>query len=140
MNHCGMGRPTPRTSCLGAMEERAFPSDVESFIAYCIDSVEQVDVLLLLASRPGEPRTIDDLSRDLRSSRRSVALRLSSLVAHGLVARDGMSFRYAASAEDDALVKRLANVYEQRRSAVIERIFKERPDPMRSFADAFRLK
>ena len=122
------------------MEERAFPSDVESFIAYCIDSVEQVDVLLLLASQPGMEWTIDDLSRDLRSSRRSVALRLSSLVGHGLVARDGMSFRYAASPEDDALVKRLANVYEERRTAVIERIFKERPDPMRSFADAFRIR
>ena len=121
-------------------EARAFPSDVESFIAYCIDSVEQIEILLLLMRSTGKPWTIEQISEQLRSSPRSVGLRLSSLVAHHLVAREGMSFQYAASAEDDALVKRLAVVYEERRTAVIHRIFGEQYDPMRSFADAFRLR
>jgi len=50
-----------------------------------------------------------------------------------------MAFRYAASDADDRLVQRLAEVYEERRPAVIDRIFSLR-DPMRSFANAFRLK
>ena len=118
---------------------RAFPSDVESFIAYCIDSVEQVEVLLLLSETRDRSWTIEDLSAYLRSSVRSVGLRLGSLVAHGLVRRDGMAFRYAASDADDLLVQRLAQVYQERKTAVIDRIFSLR-DPMRSFADAFRLK
>ena len=116
----------------------ALPSDVESFISYCIDSVEQVDILLLLSAHRERDWTIDEISDQLRSSARSVGLRLGSLVAHGLAARSGMSFRYAASPSDDALVQRLARVYEERRSAVINGIFSEHRDPMRSFADAFR--
>ncbi|HEY1729873.1 MAG TPA: helix-turn-helix domain-containing protein [Candidatus Baltobacteraceae bacterium] len=120
-------------------ESQAFPSEIESFIAYCIDSVEQVEVLLLLAHAE-RSWTIAELSEHLRSSRRSVGLRLVSLVAHGLVARDGVSFRYAASSDDDALVKRLGTVYEERRSAVIDRIFSAKRDPLQHFADAFRLR
>jgi len=119
-------------------ESHALPSDVESFISYCIDSVEQVDILLLLSSSRDREWTIDEVSEHLRSSPRSVGLRLGSLVAHGLAARNGMLFRYAASPSDDALVQRLAQVYVERRSAVINGIFSERPDPMRSFAEAFR--
>lgn len=121
-------------------EQRPLPSDVESFISYCIDSVEQVEILLLLSAERERHWTIDDLSKHLRSSRRSVGLRLSSLVAHGLVARSGMSFYYAAADHDDALVKRLAEVYTQRRNSVIRRIFMDRQDPMRTFADAFRIR
>jgi predicted transcriptional regulator len=118
---------------------RAFPREVESFIAYCIDSVEQVEILLLLCKDPARRWTIDELSDHLRSSPRSVGLRLSSLVSHGLVARDGMSFHYAASPADDVLVKKLKTVYEERRTTVIDYIFTDRVDPMRSFADAFRI-
>lgn len=118
---------------------RAFPSDVESFIAYCIDSVEQVEVLLLLSATRDRSWTMDEISAHLRSSVRSVGLRLGSLVAHGLVKRDGMAFQYAATEADDRLVQRLAQVYEERRTAVIDKIFKL-GDPMRSFANAFRLK
>lgn len=120
-------------------EARSFPSDVESFISYCIDSVEQIEILLLLSATSDKTWTIEELSDHLRSSPQSVGLRLSSLVAHKLVARDGMSFRYAPSPADDELVKRLASVYQERRTSVIDYIFSKRSDPMRSFADAFRI-
>ena len=121
-------------------ESQAFPSDVESFIAYCINSVEQVEILLLLRAHAERRWTIAELSEHLRSSKRSVGLRVTSLVAHGLVARDGTSFRYSANAEDDALVQRLGAVYEERRTAVIDRIFSEGRDPLQRFADAFRFR
>jgi hypothetical protein len=121
-------------------ERKPLPSDVESFISYCIDSVEQVEVLLLLSATRDRQWTIDELSTHLRSSSHAVSLRLASLVAHRLVARVGVSFAYAASPGDDALVQRLAALYAERRTAVIERIFIEPKDPMRSFADAFRLR
>lgn len=95
--------------------------------------------MLLLGRTPERAWTIEELSDHLRSSARSVGLRLGSLVGHGLVAREGMSFRYAASPADDSLVKQLGAVYEERRSSVIDQIFTDR-DPMRSFADAFRIR
>lgn len=121
-------------------DPRPFPREVERFISSCIDSVEQVEILLLLSSEPERQWTLDEIRQQLRSSRRSVALRLSSLVDHHLVARHNGDFQYAASPDDDALVKRLAAVYGERRTAVINRIFTEPRDAMRTFADAFRLK
>ncbi|MGH7716128.1 MAG: hypothetical protein ACREML_09060 [Vulcanimicrobiaceae bacterium] len=121
-------------------DSRPFPREVECFISSCIDSVEQVEILLLLSSEPERRWTLDEIRQQLRSSRRSVALRLSSLIDHELVARDDCNFHYAASSADDALVKRLAAIYGERRTAVINRIFTEPRDAMRTFADAFLLK
>jgi len=120
--------------------QRGLPSDVDSFISACIDSVEQVEILLLLSATHERAWTIDELSEHLRSSTRSVGLRLASLEWHQLVRRDGSAFRYAASPSDDARVRRLAQLYDERRSAVIDRIFTVPRDPMQFFADAFRLK
>jgi predicted transcriptional regulator len=119
---------------------RPFPSDVESFIAACFDSVEQVEILLLLSAERARSWTADEISEKLRSSHNSVNIRLTMLVAHGLVSRNGETFRYAANPYADALVQRLAETYSERRAAVIERIFSRHKDPMQSFADAFKLR
>ncbi|HTU80889.1 MAG TPA: hypothetical protein VMF61_02105 [Candidatus Acidoferrales bacterium] len=70
----------------------------------------------------------------------SVHLRLGRLIDSGLVAGEGSSYVYAAPPEADELVRRLAELYADRRTAVIERIFSEPRDPLQSFADAFRLR
>jgi hypothetical protein len=120
--------------------QQPFPSDVESFISSCIDSVEQIEVLLYLRDRMGERCTAEDISRDLRSSPHSVALRLQLLVAKGLIHKDEAGYEYAADGGPDDLVRRLAEAYRDRRTAVIERIFSRKKDPMRFFADAFRIR
>lgn len=120
--------------------QQPFPSDLESFIARCIDSVEQVEILLLVREQPERRWTIDEISRHLRSTPHSVALRLAQLQDRGLVSRSGDdSFSYSARSHVDALVERLADAYRERRTSVIERIFSQR-DAIQSFADAFRLR
>lgn len=116
------------------------PGEIARFIADCIDSVEQIDILLLLRAAPARRWSSDELSRHLRSSVASVNLRLTALVARGLAVQDRGLVRYSARGADDALIARLAAAYSERRPAVIDRIFAERDDPMQSFADAFRLR
>jgi hypothetical protein len=116
------------------------PDDVDALIAACIESVEQVEILLLLRGTRRRTWGIDELSRQLRRTPHSVRLRLRSLIAHGLVALEDGRARYAAASSIDRAVRMLATMYRQRRTALIDRIFTERPDPMRSFADAFRLR
>ena len=121
-------------------QQQRLPSEIVSFIASCIDSVEQVEILLMLRAERTRRWTAEELTRGQHSSIGSVHLRLQRLVAAGLVATEGASYVYAASSASDELVRRLADLYADRRTAVIERIFSDRKDPLQPFADAFRLR
>lgn len=116
------------------------PLDVEAFISDCIQSVEEIEILLLLCSARDRHWTPRQLSAQLRRTEHSVVLRVQSLVASGLVAMEQGKISYVASPAEDDRVRQLAAIYEQRRAAVIDYIFAERPDPMKSFADAFRMR
>ena len=99
-------------------------------------------MLLLLRSDPARGRSPAEISAELRTTPDSVAQRLESLVADGLVADAGDDgFRYAESALDGSVAE-LASCYSTHRVAVIETIFSvdREPDPVRSFADAFRVR
>ena len=121
-------------------ESHDFSDEVTAFLTSCIDSVEQVEILLLLRATSERSWTIDELSQHFRSSPYSIKLRLASLEANHLVSSDHVRVRYSAQPKDDVLVQRLANLYGERRPAVIERIFGRRSDPIQSFANAFRLR
>lgn len=119
--------------------QQPFPSDVDSFIAQFIDSVGQVEILLLVRTQRDRQWTVDEISRQLRSTPHSVSLRLAQLEERGLVMRSEEGFAYAARPKVDELVERLARAYDERRTSVIERIFSRR-DAIQSFADAFRIR
>ena len=121
-------------------EPQRLPREIESFIASCIDSVEQVEILLALRADALRRWTAEELSRSLHSSAQSVHLRLQRLVACGLVASEGALYVYGASRNTDDLVRRFLELYAHRRTAVIERIFSDSTDPMQSFADSFLLR
>ena len=121
-------------------ESRRLPSEIESFIASCINSVEQVEILLTLRADRSRRWTVEELKRGLHSSTHSVQLRLQGLVACGLVAGEGNLYTYAASKQIDELVRRFVELYAHRRTAVIEQIFSKAANPMQSFADSFLLR
>ncbi|MGH7736742.1 MAG: hypothetical protein ACREMP_02555 [Candidatus Tyrphobacter sp.] len=102
--------------------------------------MEQIEVLLLLRTDRDRLWTVDEISRELRSSSESIALRLAQLRQHALVTVEQSGVRYGASPDADASVERLAAAYRDRRPAVIAQIFSRRDDSMQSFADAFRLR
>jgi len=119
---------------------QGLPDDVDALIESCIESVEQVEILLLLRSTRRRAWAIEELSRQLRRTPHSIRLRARSLIDHGLVNLEDGRLRYAAPRRNDDAVSALATLYQQRRAAVIDRIFAERSDPLQSFADAFRLR
>lgn len=122
------------------MARKGFSATFRNFVRRYIDSVEQVEVLLILRANAARAWSIDEISAILRSSPHSIGARLSHLAALGLAAGDpGEGYRYAASGTDDAAVEELEREYGERRFSVIEMIF-TKPDAARSFADAFRLR
>lgn len=120
------------------------PRDVQRFIADHVGSAEQLDALVLLCGSPSRSWTAEALSQAIFSVPQSSARTLAELAERGLAAADGAdppAYRYApASPAFDARVRELALAYRANRAAVIKRVFSARADPVRSLADAFRLR
>src|SRR5687768_16699022 len=62
------------------------PEDVRRFLLQCIDSVEQLEVLLLLHGAPAQAWNAEAVAQALYSNPDSIARRLAGLHANGLVA------------------------------------------------------
>ena len=78
------------------MASSGIPDDVAEFIAGHINSVELLEVLLLLRERSGELWTDERVAQELRINPVSTAARLKALSARGLLSStDGVAYRYA---------------------------------------------
>ena len=126
------------------MSTGGIPDDVARFITDYIDSVEQLEVLLLLRASGSKEWTAESIARELRINPESVATRLATMHAQGLLAlvdEEGGVYRYEpASSNTDRVVRGLADTYSQRRVSVITLIFSKPSDSIRTFADAFRIR
>jgi hypothetical protein len=121
------------------------PDDVRQFVVCNISSVTQLETLLLLRGDREREWTADEMSHALRAAVRGMADQLSELVSEGLVYltySPEARYRYRPSADEplDSLVGRLAELYQERRVAVISLIYSEPVNKARSFADSFRIR
>jgi hypothetical protein len=117
---------------------------VKQFITDHVDSVMQLEMLLLLAGESGKVWTSSDLAQQLRIDPVWVDGQLRAMSAGGLVVTIEASptqFRYEPRTPDLAqIVKELAHAYTDRRVTVIGLIFAKPTEKIRSFADAFRIR
>ena len=119
------------------------PEDVERFIAEHVDNIEQLEILLLLRSQPSREFEPREVTAELRLGPDSAPLRLAGMAAHGFLASrpDPPRYQYAPDHGDkERAISQLAHCYAERRVSVITQIFSPRSDPVRSFADAFKLR
>jgi DNA-binding IclR family transcriptional regulator len=121
----------------------ALPEEVARFILQCIDSVEQLEVLLLLRESSETAWSPEAVARQLYSNPSSIARRLATLQAHQLLVTTDppSSYRYQPrTPELNATITRLAEMYRERRVAVITLIASKPIENVRAFSDAFRLR
>lgn len=118
--------------------------DIRRFITAHITSVLQLEALLLMRSEREREWTAEEVSRSLYATVSGMANKLFDLEAKGLLVRGeaaNTSFRYRPTTDEmDAIVGRLADLYKERRVAVISFIYSEPVDKAQSFADAFRIR
>ena len=126
----------------GRQEE--IPSEVRAFIAEYLDSVVQLETLLMLHAAPDKGWQADDLARELRIDRAWAEGQLAGLCQQGLLthgqAGGVAEYRYAPAAAVRGAVDGLAKAYAERRVTVISLIFAKPADSLRAFSDAFRLR
>lgn len=113
---------------------------LKSFIRRHIQSVWQLELLLLLRSRAG-PLTAAEASRFLYLGKDVLEPALKQFAAAGMAAKADTelgAFVYAPKTEQirDS-VDSLAQAYAERRVAIINAIFES---PAQSFADAFKIR
>jgi len=123
--------------------EGPIPEPVVRLIATHIGTLEQLEILLLLAGRPQQAWSVDAVYKVIRSSRSSVAERLEELRLQGLLAfaEEKKEFRFQPqSPEIGTAVELLAQSYKERRVKIVEMIYSPPAEPLKGFADAFKFK
>ena len=120
------------------------PENVRALIVGHLDSVLEVEILLLLYHSRPKAWSADELVQRLRIDAVWAESQLAKLCAQGLVRCDAgpaTTYTYAPqSAELEASVAALERAYADRRVSVIEVIFAKPLEKIRSFADAFRVR
>jgi hypothetical protein len=124
--------------------EEPIPEIVRRFIIEHINSVESLEILLLLSTGTIREYTAEDVSRTLRTSLESAAARLKELHRSKLlvtVENEGSpQYRFDTASPGAGVVADLEKVYKTRRVSVISFIYSNPTDPLRAFSDAFRLR
>ena len=117
------------------------PEHVRRFIVEAIDSVPELEALLLLRAHPDRQWSPDDAGARLYVSLPVATHVLTTLASRGLLVEEDGSFRYApAQADIEALIADLASSYSTRLIAVTRLIHGKPAASVLQFADAFRLR
>lgn len=119
-----------------------FPAELREFIAQHVESLAQLEALLLLKEDPGRAWGSAEIAQRLYITSDMCEGILSGLARQGFIERtaDGASYHYHAPTGVARLVDQLAVVYQQRRVAVITEIYSKPVNKVQTFADAFRLR
>jgi hypothetical protein len=117
------------------------PAEVKRFIAAEIESVGQLEVLLLLRGAADKSWTAQEVARALVMQQPSAAGWLEQIAGRGLLAAADGRYRYAPpSADIEETVDRLAESYAKYRVAVIGLIFSRPSEGVTRFPEAFRIR
>lgn len=122
----------------------ALPEDVRQLLTERLDSIAQLEVLLLLHRSAPREWDREQLSGELRIEPGWAAEQLERLHREGfLVASEGRAGRYrfqAANLDLAKTVESLAATYADRRVTVVALLYSKPVDRIRVFADAFRIR
>jgi hypothetical protein len=117
------------------------PTVVRRFIAAEIESVEQLEVLLLLRAAADKEWTANEVARALVTQVESARGWLERMVGAGLLSARDESYRYAPPTKEvDETIDGLAESYANYRVTVIGLIFSKPSERVTLFSDAFRIR
>ncbi len=121
------------------------PEEVKKFMAANIDSVDQLEILRVLGEDPHKEWRAPDLAREVQTAPDAIGPHLAALRSRGLLATEtrgsDLFCRHGPdNAEREAMLTRLLQVYRERPVSMIKLVYARAKDPLKTFADAFRLK
>jgi AraC-like DNA-binding protein len=116
--------------------------EVHRLLGLPIDSVEELEVLLLMRRSPEGRWTAEEMARELYSHPTSITRRFQRLLGSGLLGETAPGqVQYAPrSVELDQTVAGVAEAYRERRVAVVSLIASKPIANVKAFSDAFRFR
>jgi len=123
------------------MDRTPLPPDVAKFLHDRIDTVPELEALLLFQDDASVRWTAEELSGRLYVGVRESSAIMSKLARLGLIVRaEGDAYRFEQSIPEAGLVRRVAETY-QKHLSLITRIIHNKPAfAVREFAQAFNMK
>jgi hypothetical protein len=122
------------------MVDEVVPDDVRAFIVRHIDSVAQLEALLLLRANSDEDWEVSRVAARLYTGEKEVAELLARLCADGLLTCTDTLYRYGGQTpEQRDMIDRLAAVY-ARHLIPVTNMIHAKPRRIREFADAFKFR
>jgi hypothetical protein len=126
------------------VSEKVFSDQLERFIAAEINSLEQLEILLLLSGNPHKWWTAGGVYEVIKSSVQSVQDRLNEMVARGILRKEtDNEVRFQFGPTNDAvwnITSELRDAYKERSVKVVQAIYSKPPDAVQEFARAFRVR
>lgn len=125
----------------GPVVNQDIPGDIAEFLGRHIDSVVQLEILLLAFKSPNRVLVTGEVAHELRIDPSWTEAALTKLVSAGALQKRDPGFRFAANNHPMfRTISDLAALYETRRVSIISLIFSKPADPIRQFTDAFRFR
>jgi hypothetical protein len=114
--------------------------DLREFILRHIDSIAQLEALLLLRRTPEQTWTAERSAQRLYISEAEASNVLERLCGDGLLSCNESLYRFAGhSDEQRQMVDRLADIY-SRQLIQVTNLIHAKPRRLREFADAFKIR
>lgn len=116
------------------------PDDIRDFILRNIDSIADMEALLLVRRETSRRWESATLARRLYIPASEAENVLGRLHARGLVSRDQGTYAFAPEADPEGLVARIAAMYAEQLIPITNLIHSKAASRVQQFADAFKLK
>jgi transcription initiation factor IIE alpha subunit len=117
------------------------PADIRQFVLRFVESIAEMEALVILSKSPDTQWTVDELATRLYIPRDEAERVLARLGQHGIAKFVDSRWRFARLHEDDAAtVERLTLMYSTHLIAITNLIHSRRGSRIQEFADAFRLR
>jgi hypothetical protein len=115
--------------------------EAEEFIERAVDTIHQLEILMLLRRSPDRFWRVDEVAAELRMSLVTVVSSMSGLRTNGLLARESTdpdAYRYEPrTIALHAGVESVAAAYETDPLPVVKAVLGKPPRALRTFSDAF---
>ncbi len=116
------------------------PAELREFLARHIDSIAQLEGLLLLRSGPDQVWDPQAAAKRLYISEQEAVETLAHLAAHGFLAHDTSGYKFGPQSDELLRTVELLAEHYRRHLIPITNLIHAKPRRIRQFADAFKLK
>lgn len=116
------------------------PAELREFLARHVDSIAQLEALLLLRGAPGAVWDAKSTAKRLYIGDQEATETLAHLAAHGLISSDAAGYKFGPQTHELSGMVDLLTEHYKRHLIPITNLVHAKPRRIRQFADAFKLK